>query len=389
MAYRTLNTIFAALLGVLAFHSQPAAAISTSNEKVVLIYSASGKGLSLPTLSFYKSVAGQFAASNNWQVVPFSEVDRFLPKAKSQFTLTSVPSISRSEFLKAHPMAAGNTKKKGRKKGGLAPSLQELLDTLAVQGAVVVDCVPSGRDRVRACGLYYYDRSAGRVVAAMRKDFRVGITDATRWSDVMVAGLHSGLVAARDSKSKAQLETILDKAEDRDDTRKFAAHLEVKGESSFQHDGSPAVAPAFGLGLASMANGSGLGLELGVSEQRAESGDDTQTLWTGKRAGIFMTSEVEALETLLWSLDVGLGASVRRFALRTGGIETGAIAQREAYLTARPGLLWNLSGSSVRMGFVGDFTRYVGGNSRSSDELTGKSLPVWSRGLSFRLKYVF
>lgn len=380
--------IAASLLGA-AFISQIAVAAA---DKVVLIYSASSKTLSLPTLAFYKSVVGQFAASSNWQIVPFGEVDRYLPKSKAQLALSSVPSISRGEFLKAHPMASGGSKRQSRKKNGLAPSLQELLDTLAIQGAVVVDCVPSGKDRVRACGLYYYDRAAGRVVAAMRKDFRVGITDATRWSDVMVAGLHSGLVAARDSKSKAQLEVILDKAEESDIKRRTAAHFEVKGESIFRHAGSSGVAPSIGLGLAQMTDGRGFGLELAISEQTATTGVDNQSRWLGRRAGIFMTSEVQALESLHWTLDIGLGLSDRRFSLAesTGLVgQNGLITQREAYLTARPGLLWNLGSEALRMGFVGDFTRFVGGKNESEGVLTGQALPVWSRGLSFRLKYTF
>src|SRR5690606_36406190 len=111
------------------------------------------------------------------------------------------------------------------------------------------------KDRVRACGLYYYHRTAGKVVASMRKEFRVGITDATRWSEVMVAGLHSGLVAARESKSKAQLESILQKADTPSDPATLALSLDVKGESSFRHAGSPSVAPSFGLGLAMMSDG--------------------------------------------------------------------------------------------------------------------------------------
>jgi hypothetical protein len=357
--------------------------------RIALIYSASSKQLNTPTLAFYQSIAGQFATSNNWQLISYAEVDRYLPKKTGRLTPSSIPAISRAEFLNAHPQASNPAKTKKPANKGVSKSLQELLDTLAAEGAVVVDCVPQGGDRVKACGIYFYDRAAGRVVASMRKDFKVGITDATRWSGVMVSGLHSGLVAVRDNKSKAQLESILDKSTDDSSNRKIGVHFDARGESTIRKYDAADMAPAFSLGVSTMSNGTGAGIEASVSEQRNQSSSGRELKWFGRRAGLFMTSEIEAQETMVWSLDVGLGVSDRKFILNEDGTEAGSLQQKEGYITARPGLLWDLSKQKVRMGFVGDFTRYIGGNNDTRDALAGENLPAWSRGLSFRIKYIF
>jgi len=363
--------------------------VTAAPGRIALIYSASSKQLNTPTLAFYQSVASQFASSHDWQLVSFSEVDRYLPKTTGRLTPSSIPSIKRAEFLKAHPQASGASKAKLPANKGVSRSLQELLDTLAAEGAVVVDCVPQGGNRVKACGIYFYDRAAGRVVASMRKDFKVGITDATRWSGVMVSGLHSGLVAVRENKSKAQLESILDKSPDSTSNRKIALHLDARGESTIRKFDMPGLAPALSLGISTMSNGTGAGIEAAVSEQRNQTGADRELTWFGRRAGIFMTSEIEAQETMVWSLDVGLGVSQRRFIINENNSEAGSVQQSEGYITARPGLLWDLSKQKIRMGFVGDFTRYIGGNNDTTAVLAGETLPSWSRGLSFRIKYMF
>ena len=357
--------------------------------RIALIYSASSKQLNTPTVAFYQSVAGQFASSNDWDLVSYSEVDRYLPKKAGRLTPGTIPAISRAEFLKAHPQASNPSKRTKPANNGISKSLQELLDTLAAEGAVVVDCVPQGGDRVKACGIYFYDRAAGRVVASMRKDFKVGITDATRWSSVMVSGLHSGLVAVRDNKSKAQLESILDKSSDDTSNRKVGIHFDARGESTIKKYDMPGLAPAFSLGVSTLSNGTGAGIEASISEQHNQSSSGRELKWFGRRAGIFMTSEIEAQETMVWSLDVGLGISDRKFVMNQDNIEAGSLHQREGYITARPGLLWDLSKQKVRMGFVGDFTRYIGGNNDTTEALIGENLPAWSRGLSFRIKYIF
>ena len=99
---------------------------------------------------------------------------------------TGLPYLYREEFLDA----------RDSDKERMIKSVQRALDTAAAQAAVIADCESKTSDGVTACGLSYYDRRLARITASARKEYAVGIVDATRWAEPLARSLKTGLDSA-------------------------------------------------------------------------------------------------------------------------------------------------------------------------------------------------
>jgi len=366
------------------------AAFAASDEAVAVVMASDTSTLNVPTVGFYQSVNKAFKLTKHWQLAPQSELQRYLPHPKGKQALLSLPSLNRDELIKAHPPAklAHDGKTGGKApKNRLMPSLQVMLDTLALQGAVVVDCVPQTSRRVSSCGLFYYDRAQGKVVASARKHFRVGISDATRWSEQLVDSLTAGIKSVKASAAQSQIERLLAKdGEDVDEGKLFVA-LGIQGGSIASPADNIRFLPEGSLALGRQTDAMTLGLEVGYGN--ASSSDaGVATNLTSRRAGLTLGLSTKALDNMLWELDWGIGASERRLEERTDGTVDNTLVYREAYLSVRPGMLFEVGGG-WQLGAQFGATRFLGGSRRGEGDYAAATLSPTSFNIAFKIRKSF
>lgn len=356
---------------------------------VAVVLSMPPKDVHMPTMLFYKASLEAFAQSQGWTLAAQDEVKRYLPKPKEKTALDVVPLVSREAFVKSHlpaKYAKDVADPAKRKKNGVNKPLQYMLDSLAIQGAVVVDCVPSGKQMVRACGLYYYDRSAGKVVASARKYFRVGVQDSTRWAPEMVASLAEGIKASAAAKDKHQIEAIMARGDDEEEKAWAALQVGLLGETTITPGHDISSVPSGWLTVGRQTESTAVGLEVGVGGADWQDAATEKKLLT-RQAGLSLTLISRALDSLLWEAGLGIGFAERRFT-QTEEEETSLLRQREAYLSLRPGMMWDV-GSDWHLGGHVHFTRYLGGERKADEKLAGDGLNRSATGLSFGVRKLF
>lgn len=357
-------------------------------QAVALVLTTSAQEMNLPTVHFYQAVQKSMSDSAEWKLAPVPETRKYLRKLKGTYAINALPAISRRGFIKSHGQAKYPDSKPGRP-NRVQPNLQRALDTLALQGAVVVDCIPDGSRRVRSCGLFYYDRNAGKVVASVRKHFRLGIPDAGRWAHQMVAGLDSGIKHERNRKSQNELSTLLAKSTDNNEENDtvFMFGIQALGESLASVNDQQATLAQGAIQIGLQSSNMSLSLEGGQGHSILDN-DENKHILSARKLGLVLGIQSKALESLIWQLGWGMGAMERKIVREEDGEETGALRHVDGYLSLRPGMFWAL-GQHFRIGTEATYTKFLGGQHHQEGVLTSKDFSNYAFGLAFSLITIF
>ncbi len=322
----------------------PALAGPSDPLKVAVVVSLDAAAINVPTLELFREVSDGAQKASGFVPGLSSDVRQKLTMSPGLQALGTIPAFDRKQF---------------RKKKIIKP-VQKMLDTLALDGAVIVHCVPMGTAAVKNCGLYYYDRSLGRILAATKKDFRVGIADASRWAPSLLSNLSQGLTAYETSLERAKLNQVIAESNDAEESAKFAAEVRFQGQSVAEPSRQVKALPGAALRLGQSHKGYSTGLELGYGKASAE-GSDARVLVTEKLAGLFFSVESRALETMMWDLGLGVNYAVltaERRSLAELDSEDGDMEARMIKLRFSPGVLWEVS-KGLQFGAGFSFDRMV------------------------------
>jgi hypothetical protein len=324
--------------------------------KVAVIVSLDPQAINVPTVELFRAV--QDGAQVSPGFIPGAatqEVREKLAAPGALATLGTIPAFDRKDFLKAN----GNKPSKKSKRRVIRP-VQKMLDTLALDGAVIVDCAPAGTAAVKNCGLYYYDRSLGRVLAATSKEFRVGVADASRWAPSLLSNLSQGLTAYESQLERDRLKQVIAESNVAEDSSKFTAELKLQGQSLAEPSRQVTALPGAALRLGRQDKGYSTGLELGYAKATAE-GEDAKASLTEKLAGLFFSVESRALESMIWDLGLGVNYAIltaERESLAELDEENGHLEARLIKLRFAPGVLWEVS-KGLQFGAAFNFDRLV------------------------------
>lgn len=329
---------------IFALAAVPAWASPSDPLKVAVIVSLDPAAINIPTVELFRAVSDSAQIGTGFVPGVPSDIRQKLASAPGLASLGTIPAFDRKQF---------------RKKKVIRP-VQKMLDTLALDGAVIVHCAPAGTAAVKNCGLYYYDRSLGRILAATKKDFRVGVADASRWAPSLVANLSQGLTAYESSLERNRLKQVIAESNDGEESAKFAAELKLQGQNLSEPSHQVTALPGAGLRLGRSDKGYSSGLELGYSKASAE-GEAAKVDLTEKLAGIFFAVESKALESMLWDLSLGVNYAVlsaERDSLVDDDTENGRLEARLIKLRFSPGVLWEVS-KGLQFGAGFSFDRMV------------------------------
>lgn len=330
---------------VTALAALPAFAGPADPLKVAVVVSLDPEAINVPTLELFRAVNDSAQMMPGFSPGVASDVrQKLLSGSPNLASLGTIPAFDRKQF---------------KKKKVIRP-VQKMLDTLALDGAVIVHCAPAGTAQVRGCGLYYYDRSLGRVLAATSKNFRVGVADASRWAPNLLSNLSQGLTAYETSLERDRLKQVLADSNVDEDTAKFAAELRLQGQSVAEPSRQVTALPGAALRIGRSDKGYSSGLELGYGKASAE-GEAAQVSLTEKLAGLFFSVESRALDSMLWDLGLGVNYAVLtadRTALTENDGKDGRLEARLIKLRFSPGVLWEVS-KGLQFGAGFSFDRMV------------------------------
>lgn len=350
-------------------------AFGASSSDLAIVVTQPETGPSFPGIDFFQASVTEIKTAGVWTLAPLAQVKGLMRKQRKD--LGPIPSIPRSELLAAMPgLVEGK-----RTLAVVIPSLQRALDTLAVDGAIVVDCEPVGQSVVKSCGLYYYDRSEGRVVASARKEFKVGISDADRWAPALVSTLKRGMENNKSEREKAKFNALLErKIEGPSSPYGLSVGFDAVGENLKTPDNHIANQVSFGLTVLVRGDSAGFGLEGGTGTGSSRAGSETYTA-SARKLGLVVNVRAKALDDLLWETDVAAGVVTRSYESTAGDL----VATREAYLAVRPGMGFRIA-KGWSMGLALQMTRYFMGSSESRGDYAATSLNPSAVGALFRIK---
>jgi len=331
------------------------------------------------SVEFYAAVVDAISAEQQWSVHPNRDVTRVLRPIGKGPVIGSIPTVSRDIVARAHPginswkgTTSTSRAKKSRESKRLIGPLQEALDTLALPGAIIVDCAPRGDTKVRGCGLYFYDRGTGRIVAAARKNFRTGIASAARWAPTLVAGLKDGIAAEEQREEREKLGAIIARPEERESATSLAVGVGGSGEQAGVRGAAqaPATLAMGNLYVGMQRKGTGLGLELSLGSARAGSGDQSTRI-EQRSAALVATVGVDALDSVTWELGLAAGAAHRTVESGDGS----ELSATQPFMSLRPGILWAV-GKGWQIGANLRLTNWFGGSvsARSGERLGSPSM---------------
>jgi hypothetical protein len=370
--------------------ARPARALdAAADARVAVVLSHGRKAANYPTIEFYQAVTAAVEEASAWAPARASEIRPLLPKPGVD--LGSIPTVDRSVFLKAKPNRSAKagrapkgalTKRKAARAAQIVP-VQRMLDTLAIQGAVIVDCDPRGANEVSACGVYFYDRADGRVVARAQKQFRVGITDASRWATALVATLKDGMSAARANAERKRFDELMERGEEAPDHGVMLA-VEAAGERLAVPDARLDAAMNLGLQalVRSSAGAPAFGVEIAQGTSSDDGGKDGAASYRLRRLGLVVDASARAMQSAVWSLGLAAGVADREY-----NLDETSLRQRGTYVSVRPGLGFRMS-ESVTLAFDLRHTSYLGGSRTADETFEDDRLGSSAFGLGLRLTAV-
>lgn len=256
--------------------------------------------------------------------------------------------IARAALVRAHPEIELDTAL--RRVARPHPSLrmladiQESLEGLALERALIIDCKPAGDQRVGNCGLYEYARDKSAVVTSSSKVFGVPVSRAERWAEPLCANLLVGRKAARAHELERQTQEFVNRS-------MLVEHDERNpGSGSFGlglakvSTGPIAYLPWAELALGANVQGNRLSLRIGGGQRSVRPTSSSRFTFSRWNVGVGFELRSEALETLVWKLGVDAGVSVDR--IRTDGM---TLREDAVILGLRPGVATEF-GPGVELG---------------------------------------
>jgi len=346
-------------------------------DAVVVFLSVPGTRINVTTLEFYRAANDEIAQTKAWSLVGGGELGRSA-SVKGLSFVGKVPVLTASPSLRA-------TRRR------VIPQVQETLDTLAIQGAIIVDCqtiTGSTQEtaRVRGCGLYYYDRAEGRIVAATRKSFRVGVNSASLWAFSMVQGLKGGLEAHKAKIDRERLSSIESKSDDAEKPARPYLVLGMVGESLQLRGGERANLAGGVAGFGASFSGRSLGLEYAQTSFQGRHGTQ-QDRYNSRSLEVVLGASADAMDIVTWGLDLTAGMTERRYEKA----EEEVLWARQPVIGLRPGVFWKVRQGWL-MGATVSYRAAYGGEERVSASIdernnSGFRATSWSTGFNTRLEF--
>lgn len=316
------------------------------------------------TVELYRKIEDAVRLSGKYNLVDSRIVQRIIAKRGGSKDFGPIPVIRQSSFHKAHPEAASiSAKSDNRKKNTSIEALQAALDTEALKGALIVDCLDAPHGRVRSCGLYYYDRVRGHVTASNRKHFRVGIEDANKWAESLVLGLSQGMRLSTERREKAQLQEVLSRSMDEENPSSSLVETRGIGQSVSVPGGSISSVPGVGLTLGMLRDSYTVGISAEVLKADLHQNEDVDH-FDERSAGLAFGVQARALDSLFWDLGFEAAYALRSI-IHYDSLDGGADGDSSAdsnesrlksssvRLSVAPGMMWKMSdtfsfGSNIR-----------------------------------------
>lgn len=358
--------------------------------KISVVAGVEPHQINIPTIEFYRAVLEGVEGSSSWLVSPRAEVKRQLNSPAILGSLTGIPVIARKEVRLARIQLKHRSKGHGKQPHQIIAPVQAMLDTLALDGAILVDCRPQGTTAVRACGLYYYDRALGRILATAEKSFAVGISDASRWGPRLVQSLDHGLQAYVNQRERSRLDQVLAATQKSADERsEQTIELRLSGLGLADPKRQVTSLPGVALLLGHQRKGYIAGLALGYARSDAANRDAVVRL-EDRVGGLFFSVQSRALESIIWEMEMGVGYSLTTARSKayldadaSGGLET-----RSVRLRLGPSMMWEYS-TALLCGFGLTYDRFVPMASHTSGLYRDQSLSTQAFGLGIHVRTAF
>ena len=290
--------------------SQPSSTdTKRAHRKGIAIVFASDGTAQQASIDFYRAVFKTVATGSNWDAIPIASLRQTLSPTDAN-RLGGIPTIDRAKFRKGLPRRSSKGGKTKVMPGTPNQELQRLLDNLGAPAAIAVDCTRLGRDLLKSCALYYYDRVAARVIASAVKEFTAGANDGTVWAAPMIKNLDDGIAAAQREKDQAMIEELVARKEDDEsDDAKGMISLFGRGDKMRITGWNQTVAGG-GIQLGFLRNGIGVALE---AARLSWQGDGAVKSAQRTNYGLNMQFRAKALQSLLWIFEIGGGKEESRF----------------------------------------------------------------------------
>lgn len=359
-----------------SFGSQPAKPME--HKTVALVLGTNPENINVPSVELYRKVKNYLDLSDYWVMNPSWSTKKAIGKIdNADFPyFGSIPFFDRND-LKASLM-------NGRKGSGLIAPIQVMLDTLALEGAILVDCEPIGDETVKSCGLYFYDRASRKIVAAAEKEFVAGVTDASNWAGTLTSSLAEGMNHIRDKREILAVNSILEHTrDDKEEPMSWLLELQLHGGkvSDFSHINGTVPSGEMILGLTGENFGFGVGA---FFTQNKETADLNEPLFKEVSGQFLFHSKANAGESLTWDFHLGAGYAKRSLTLSGGDV----LETEDLKLSVGPGLLWNMN-ENAAFGLVGKYDRYM--EIENKNKLSNPNLGMFEEDfrLGFRLQTRF
>jgi hypothetical protein len=385
---KNITKIIFCILFMLAISSTSHGAgvvIPANYKTVALVLSSDNDPVNTPSVELYRAVLKTIEMSGIWPLAPLWPVKKNLSSGNQ--STGAIPSFERQHLLNAHPKAKnanpGMPAEKSENK--VIEPVQIMLDTLAIEGAIIVDCVPSGPRIVRGCGLYYYDRSRGKVVASARKYYRAGVMDASNWADHFTVSLAKGMRAAKEAKDKKRLDEALTITNEIEPENDITLELQTWGQSTSNSDTLSNSVPGATLIFSSQGETYGMGLDLSYGRSLDSSGVN-KTNYMERSASLHFTAQAKTMKSLVWDLGLGLGAAQRSIEQEE---DSGILSAKttDFKLGMAPGIMWELN-PSFSFGLNGSYEKYFAIN-KEIDPGSNANLFDSAWKIALRLKTTF
>ncbi|TNF31950.1 MAG: hypothetical protein EP319_00680 [Deltaproteobacteria bacterium] len=348
------------------------------HKTVALVLGTNPEDINVPSVELYRKVKNYLDLSDYWVMNPAWSTKKAIGKLENaDFPyFGSIPFFDRSELK--------NSLKNGKEGSGIIAPVQVMLDTLALEGAILVDCEPIGDDTVKACGLYFYDRASRKIVAAAEKEFVAGVKDASNWAGTLTSSLAEGMNHIRDKREKLAVNSILEHTkDDRKEPMQWLMEMQLHGGKiqDFSYVTGTVPSGEFIIGMTGENYGFGLG---GFFTQNKEKMDLIDPLFKEVSGQLLFTSKANAGESLTWDFHLGAGYAKRSLSL-SGGDQ---LNTEDIKLSVGPGLLWNMSDNAA-FGLVGKYDRYM--EIKSTNNSSNQNLSMFEHDfrIGFRLQTRF
>ncbi|MCO4792375.1 MAG: hypothetical protein KC493_01590 [Bacteriovoracaceae bacterium] len=326
---------------------------ATNFKTVAVVVSITTKEISIPTIELFREVVTNIQNSSDWVPAPNWSVKNLLSKNQKEIPgIGAIPALDRAILTAAYPKISGDEQDKNTTGTKVLTPIQVMLDTLALEGAIIVDCVPKGQETVSSCALYYYDRAFGKIVAASSKSFLAGVSDSLKWAPTLLSSLTEGMKSVREKRSKAQLKNAFAKTkEETVDKATTGIELAVWGQSPGDDSDVTSSIPGLTLVVGKYNKGYSWGIDLSLAKTN-EASSAKNIDYNSKSLGLVFQSRVNAAESLIWDLSFGAGYAKRSLVVNNLTLDT-----KNLVLKLSPGLLWKLN-SSFNLGIGMIYERF-------------------------------